>query len=194
MCRAGGRQGKNGMIWIVEGMQDVMRCPRMVWFAAEYLLGDRGGLHPDPQGSRIAGCSALRSAAVGQPEERQRMESGRLAVVRVLPMDPLHGGRICPIARRLLARTVECPDRVEIGALARHNVQSVRQPGQHLPSGLHVLRVTPDRVVVGHGLAPIGHGEVWLDRLGGAKLFQRLRIPEGMQRGEAAQEVALPLL
>lgn len=46
-------------------------------------------------------------------------------------------------------------------------------------------------MIVGHGLSPVGHGEVGLHFGRGTKFFERDGVPEGMQGGNPAQEMCL---
>ena len=57
-----GRQSQDGVVRVVERVEDVVRRARMVGFLAVDLLGDRGGAHPGPQSGRVAGAAAVSPA------------------------------------------------------------------------------------------------------------------------------------
>jgi hypothetical protein len=191
---AGRRQAEDGVVRIVERMQDVVRRARMVGFPVEDLLRDRGCPHPGAQSGWILGRPGIGAAPVSDPEQGKRVEGGSLEVVRVRAMDCIHRGAVGPVAVGFLAFAVQRPHRVQVGLFARAGRRCCGQPGQDRTGRRSVLRVAPERVVVGQRLAPIGHGEVRLDPGGGAELLQRDRVPERMQCRDATHEVGLGLL
>ncbi len=158
---ARGRERQDGVVRIVERMQSVVGATRMVGLPAVDLLRDRSGLHPGPKGARRP--AIRRAAGIGDPEQGERVECGRLQVVRVLAVDILHGRDVSPIARCLLALAVERLDGLDVASLAWSDVRRVRKAGENLSPGVGILRIAPDRVIVRHRLGPIGHGEARLD-------------------------------
>jgi hypothetical protein len=61
------------------------------------------------------------------------------------------------------------------------------------PRRLFVLprRAIPERVVVGHGGAPVGHGAFGIGLLDLLKLREGPRVPEVMEKGQGAIERGL---
>src|SRR5690606_41568996 len=67
-----------------------------------------------------------------------------------------------------------------------------RETGEDFGGGGAVL-LHPDRVVVRHGLAPVGHGEVGVEALRLAEGVAGLVVLEGVEEQEAAEERRLGL-
>ncbi len=58
---------------------------------------------------------------------------------------------------------------------------------QDAPRGLGVL-IEPERLVVGHGLSPVGHGERGIDALGFLEFEDGLLVREVVQRRHAPEK------
>ncbi len=156
----------------------------MLRVGGEDLLGDRRrqGL---PTVAGIAGPHAA--------EQRQRIEGADLVVVGILRIQPRHRVRVGDVARQFVARAeVEHLHRLEQRLLLRQlglgQPRLVRRR-ELVERGLRLgdVLLRPQRMVVAHGLAPVGHGEVRVDLLG---LLERqgrlveLEVVQGLHSGE----------
>ena len=57
-----------------------------------------------------------------------------------------------------------------------------------------MILLGPERMIVGHRLAPVAHREVRIDFRRFTKRLERFLVPERMQRREPAQKVRLRFL
>src|SRR5439155_25584108 len=97
------------------------------------------------------------------------------------------------LAGRALPGSEQGLDRPQVGLLAdRFRLSGARlrrrgQAEQDLPPLARVL-IAPEGLVAGHGLPPVGHGEVAVDRLGLAESLHGVLVLEVVEGGHAAQE------
>ena len=133
------------------------------------------------------------AAAVAGTEQRQRVEGLHLEVVRVLVVHPAHLGRVAGVARQLVPLAEERVNRPQpvpllvAGRLREPLFARGPQPAQRLAGALG-RRLRPQRVVVGHRLAPIRHREVWRRLLGLDERILRVLVLEGVEEEHAANE------
>ncbi len=171
---------------IVEGVDDVVGRSRVVGIGVEDGLSDGGR-------ARVGREVAL---AVGAPQDRQRVEGARLHVRGMGGRQPGHRAHVRRVPLRLGSLAVQDVERREVRRLplggrprppCRRRGRVAGQRGQRR---LLVL-LPPERVVVGHRLAPVRHGEVRVLLLSRPKGERRILELEGMEEEDALDEVGL---
>ena len=176
---------ERGMGGVVVGVNHVMDDTRMIGVRGERLLEQGGRLHVEPDVT----------ALIGEAHHRQSVKRAGIDVVRIGVEQPF----ICR-HKRGRART-SCPLRrapqppPAIGPRGRSRLGRARRgrrpkPGEHGTRRLWVL-LGPQRMIVGHGLAPIGHDEARIGGLRLSKCFSRGRIFEIVKQREATEERSL---
>jgi hypothetical protein len=192
---AGGAHAERRVGRVVVGVDQVVEHPRMLGVAVDPLLQDGGGPHQQPV-ARLAERSAVRGE--GGSDQRQGVEARHFEVVRPALVELPHGLGVGAGAVALLPFAVQGLDRGEPAPLPV--IARFRRPGlgrgaealQGLPGRVHVL-LTPDRVVVGQGLAPVGQSEPRLGLLRLPEGVGGLVVPEAVQGRDPAQKVGLRL-
>ena len=154
----GGGETQRRMNGVVEGVYDVVGRAGVHRVGLQDGLGHRGRLHVDRE---VA-------AVVRGSEQRKRAEGGGVVIVGVLLGQAPHGVAVAEIAGFLGTVAVQDLDGLEPVAFpfGRHP----RQPlggircvfAQHCQRRFAILP-HPDRMVVGLGLAPVGHREIGVD-------------------------------
>src|SRR6266403_4776841 len=172
---------------ITVGVNDVVARARVLRLLRKNLLENGAGLQLILVGLVEAVCGR---------EQRQRVEEARLDVVGIALREPLHLAHVGARARAMIELVmigVEGRERLEVIAFARRRPAQRQRPRDGLASRFQAgrRRRRPDLGPRGHGDAPIGHGAIGL-RLGdGGEFFQRLPIPERVQRCERGIEARL---
>ena len=183
---AGGLQRACRMLGIVHAVDPVVRRARVLGVAQVHRLRDARGLEE-------VGQVAL---AMREPEQRQGMEQPGFVVAGKASRQVGHRLEVARIARTLLALAVEHfgggqPGLLAFGRCAGGASGGVRrQLRERRAPGGDVLLV-PDRVRVGHRLAPVGEREAGIARLCVQEGFLRRRILEQVQQQHAAHEGGL---
>ena len=184
--RARGPQPQRRVDGVVIGVNQIVRRARVIWMIAEHRLDDRRGSHVE---SEVA-------PGVGGAEQRERVKCRGVGVVRIRTIEIGHRVRIREIARLFVGVAVEDLDGAEVVLLALRlrpcdaRLARRRQPRQRFPRGAAVL-LHPHGMVVGHRLAPVGHGEVGIDLLRTAKQIGRRGIFEVVELREAGEKAVL---
>ncbi len=187
--RACGVQRPRGVLPIVERVNDEVRRTRMIGVLPEHGFRELARLQPRVLDDRM---DSLRG------EHGQCIKEGSLVIVWVRFVEAAHGLLVCEIAGRLVARTVKNFERSEVGLLARGwgacgaRSRSGSEPSENASSRSRILGI-PDALVVGHRLAPVGHGKVRLEGLRLLELLQCVEVAEAVQPGDALQEMGLRL-
>ena len=149
-------QAERRVIGIVERVDDEVRGAGMFRVSREHLLGNR-------RGERLAPEAPVRGAH--RAEQRQRVPRRDLVIVRPLRVHRRHRVRIRDVARELVARRViQDVDRPEEGFLRRQLRLRLARVGRRRDLLEDLLRrvgvlLRPQRMVVAHRLAPVGHRE-----------------------------------
>ena len=152
---AGRGQREDGMVGIVERVDDEVRRARVFRIALEDVLGNRRRLH--------RGAHRL-LARPRRPEKRQRIERRNLVIARVLLVQSFHRRGIGDVARVLVARAEQHVDRLDEPSLAACRRlcgapgRGRCQPLEH-PAGRSDILLRPQRMVVAHRFAPVGERE-----------------------------------
>ena len=173
------------MIGVVERVDDEVRRARVLRILPIHLLDDR---------RRESLAAEALVAGPHRAEQRQRVEGGHLVIVRPLGIQPRHGVGVGVVARELVAWRVEQPiggadEGLLLGraGLCDSALQRRRDLLERALSGLRVL-LRPQRVVVAHRLAPVGHHEVRirllraLERLGGLVELEAVKVLHAFEK------------
>ncbi len=202
--RVGARRGKGqpSVFRVVVIMDQIVESSRMIGIPGQHPLQDGRRLLLDLASHQhvlvlvVAPLAEERRAARHPAHEREGEEAERLRVLRIRlgERTHLHGVRAIP------GRAVPAPeqdlDRPQVALLAvRLRLHGARfrrrpQPEQDLARHVRIL-VEPEGLVVGHGLPPVGHGEVAIDALGLAESLHGVLVLEVVEGGHAPQEGAL---
>ena len=181
---AGRSHTEGGVHRIVVTVNQVVRGAGMLRILREDLLDHRRGLHVGRGVPMV-----LAGAEQGEPVEGRRVE-----IVRVLLVQPPHRLRIRPVALGLRALGVERLDGIQVqlfalrGRFRETPLRRRRQPVESL-DGRVAVALHPERVVVRHGLAPVGHGEARVFLLGFSKRFRGVCVFETVKEQDAPEEV-----
>src|ERR1700682_6191673 len=95
---AGGGQGQNCMVRIIEGVNDVMRGAGMVWVLLIDLEGNRA--RPGLQAIALL-------LSIDHSEERQRVKSCRVQIIWIVSVNLFHRGRVGRVTSTLVALAVK---------------------------------------------------------------------------------------
>jgi hypothetical protein len=177
LARRGQRQHR--VVWRVAGVDEVVRPARVVGLALEHVHGDGRGLH-QPAGV---------PEALGVGHQGERVLQGQLVVRRKGPVRAV--GFLEPGAVALLdvARAVQHPRGGEVGPLRRPERLLGLHPGERRPGRLDLL-LAPDRVAVGHGVAPVRHRAARVRLRRGLEGLVRVVVLEGVQLEHPPHEEA----
>jgi hypothetical protein len=187
---AGGRQAELRQLWLVIAVDQVMHNSGMIGLGGEQLLQDRASFLAVGKRGVVIGLGR---------EQRERIKSSRLVVVRILPVHLLHCRGVSPGSRfvvRFLAVGVERLQGQDVIALA------VSRPGLHLAGLLQLrrgpldgwrIRLIPELMPQAHGLAPVRHGALRVLLFDVEKSLLRLFVPERMQQRDTLFECLLRL-
>ncbi len=173
---------------IVVGVDQVVNRARVERILREDFLGDRGGLHV---GRNVA-------LALAGPQNREGVEGRRVLILGKPLVEAAHRLRVVPVVGRLVPLAVKNLDGGQVHPLPLgRRLRQARfrrrgEPFQGLASRAGVL-LHPERMVEGHRLAPVSHGEAGLRLLRGAEFLGRVVELEAVEQQSAAQEVALRL-
>ena len=154
----------------------------------------------DLPGNALSLCPAPLPASCHTPRDHA-IKRQRLCVVGMLLGKPAHRLRIGELA---LGHGSAVPiaglHRGQVGLLARRwglcgpSVRSRPEAIENLSRVVVVLlsaRVPGPFRMLGHGFAPVGHGEVGIDRLCLSKKNGRIVVAQGMESGHTLLEVPL---
>ena len=182
---AGGRQREMRVGRIVVVVQKVVQCARMPGVRPQHLFENRRHARLGRAAGKRRAVSLVRIHRTRQSsrhcaEQRQRIEGGDFRIVRELRVVRRHRARVRGTPRGDVAGAKQRFDGGQEPAFAfgaglgrpRDGVR--RQARQDAPRGGDVF-VLPERLVVGHRLAPVGHRETRIDLLcldeGGVGVF-----------------------
>ncbi len=181
-------QGERRVQRVVEGVDRVVHRAGMIGVVLEQPERDGAGADVEA----LAQITGRRHRA----QHGERVVRGHLRVVRILLVEALHRLHVADPALDVRALAPQDLHGVEkallsvrrrFGAALRPRRREALQHAARL-GGVHL---GDQRVVVGERLAPVRHGEVRIDRLGGLELLDRLLPAEAVQDRHAAQEVVL---
>ena len=169
---ASGSQAERCMIGVVERVDDEVRRAGMPRILGEHFARDRGR-------ERLA--AKARIAGPHRAEQRQRVPSRDLVIVGPTRVELGQILGIRAVARELVVGAViDEIDRLEQGALLRQSCfrdalcARRRERLEHALAGLAIL-LGPERVVVAHGLAPVGEREARVEGFALRETQRRLR-------------------
>ena len=172
---------------VVIRMNQVMRRAGMPRVPGKDILGNGSSPH-------VLGKV---TPAMARAQNRQCIEGCGIQVFRIRIKDLLHRCSIGIVPLLLVSGAVEQPVRsTQIGllplrgSLGKSPLQRRCQGLQHLPAPFRLLRL-PDRVIVPHGLAPIGHRESRVDFPRSGKGFPGIRVFKTVQQQQSAKEFFL---
>ena len=146
---------------VIIGVDQVVGGSGMIRMVTKDLFADGSGPHVERH----------IPSWVAHAKERQGVESLRLDILRVFRRQACHRPRVQGVALVLVTLPIERFHRSEPATfplglcLCPPGVRSGPEPGQRRNRLVPVL-LLPDRVIVSHGLAPVGHGESGLDSFG----------------------------
>ena len=164
--RAGGRQSQNGVIGIVERMDDEVRGARMFRIPLEDVFRNGGSLHRVPHGLL---------ARTSRAEQRQRVQHRNFVVGGILLVQPFHRRGVGDVALVFVAGAKQDIDRFDEapfpagGRFRRARRCRRRETFEHAARGCDIL-LRPERVIETHRFAPVREREA---RIG------LLRVAEG---------------
>jgi hypothetical protein len=173
---------------VVDPVDQVVRGARVFRIFAEYALRNRRAQHV---GRDVANAGL-------HAEQGQRVKKLDFVVLGIGRSQLLHGAHVGPVALFLAAGPVQQLQRGDEALFAGDGSSGAARLGrgaqlaQCRSAGLKVLLV-PDRVVPGHRLAPVGHGEIRIERLRLEKTLTGIRIFEEMQQQHALDKSLLGL-
>ena len=179
-------QAKRRVRRVVVGMDQVVHRPGMQRVRADHILDDGRRAHV---GGEVA-------PAVAGAEQRERVERLHFQIVGIPVVHPAHVGGIGRIARQLLALAVERLDGAQphlllvVAGLGQALVSARAQPAER-GAGRVGRRLAPERVVVCHRLAPIGHRERRSGLLSLHERLFRIVVLERVEKKHAANESVL---
>jgi hypothetical protein len=200
--RAGGGEREARVLGIVVVVDQVVEGARVLGVEAEDLLEDGRRLLLDLAADErvlvqvVSARAEERGRAYRRAHEGEGMEGKHFRVVGMGRGEASHGLGVRAVARRLVPAPEQDLDRREEAPLA----VGPRLPGPRLGrrakplqdlAGLLRVLVEPERLVVGHGLAPVGQGEAGIDSLRFQEGLDGVLVLEVVERGHAAQERGL---
>ncbi len=157
---ARGAQPQGRVDRVVIGVDQIVSGAGVVGVAIEELLGDRSRPH-------VGGDDAN---ALAQSQQRERIKRLCLRIVGVVCREFCHGECIGGVALGLGAIQIEVLHGVEVrllalrGRLGLAGLTRRGEPCQRRERRFSIALV-PDRMVVCHRFAPIGHGEAAIELL-----------------------------
>ena len=163
-----------------------MRRPRVARIFLKDLRGDGRRPHVDSEVTTVVRCA----------EQRQSVKGRDVVVVGILLVHPPHGVAVGEITAVLVALAVQRLDGGEpiaflvAAGFRRALRRRWRQPAEGGECCVAVL-LLPDRVVVRHRLAPVGHGESGVGALGLAEGLAGGFVLEAVHEQNAVDEVLL---
>ena len=126
-------------------------------------------------------------SAVAGSDQREGIESRGFLIIGIILMQTAHGGGVLEVPLFLRAVPIENLDSVQVRALSIGR-RLHGQPLQSRAAGVTVL-CEPDRLVVRHRFAPIGHRKRRCHFLSSEKLLSGLSVFEAVEEEDAAIEV-----
>ena len=177
------RQREDGVLGAVERVDDVVRRARVLGVVLEHL---------ERQGPRFHLLADVRIVVAVIGEERERVLERDLVVVRIVAVHRRRGrepGRVRVARQVLLVVGARHPE--EGAFLGRERLLSADARERRAP--VRGVPVVPDGLVVGHRVAPRGHGALGVGGEGRGEADVGLIVEERMEGQHPFGEVALAL-
>ena len=202
--RVGARRGEGppGVVRVVVVVDQVVESSRMIGMALQHLLQDRRRFLLDRAAYErmlmpvVAAFAEERRAARRGAHQREGQQALHVGILGMRRRQAPHRLRVRVVALRAVPASEQHLDGPKKALLAvgpclrRARLRRRRQPSQGLARLGDVL-IEPERLVVGHGFPPVGHGEIAIDALGLAEGLDGVFVLEVMKGGHAAQEGGL---
>ena len=196
--RARGREREVRVLRVVVVVHQIVQRASMLRIRSQYAVEDRRDTRlrvaaGERRAVAFVGVGRADQTARHRAEQGERVQRGDIGIVGLPRVQLAHGVRVVAAARLGVAVAEQAFDRAEPRLLLRASgLRTARgrrgaEPGQRQPRGFEVL-VAPQRLVVGHRLAPVRHDEAGIELTSLSKSLVRVLVLELMERSESAPE------